>query len=329
MKIRGRNLLCAGLSAACLIVAEAAPADARCLTSRRPIEGRLGLMRLPLGNGHAVRGYQINLDNPSCADAVDADGAPIRLDEVLSVQIIPSNETGARKLESLLGQTIVVAGYLDAGTVPGHTRDAVLANSWLVAVPAMNDGNRVVSDDGRPDLSQAEDEPAVVLPTPSSLQNPAERPHTDIAIAGPDGAATPYAPPPGDAGQAGIEAKLVKFVTSYYLTAENIGPGVLRGIYAAKVDYFGKTDSIDDVVKDKLTYYSRWPVRSFTLQPGTLAIRPMRDLGPVYELTFNYDFKVSSADKTNSGTGYARLQVDLAEGHGKIIKESGKVTSHD
>ncbi|MFZ1917977.1 MAG: hypothetical protein WAU58_10420, partial [Terriglobales bacterium] len=62
---------------------------------------------------------------------------------------------------------------------------------------------------------------------------------------------------------------------------------------------------------------------------GSLAIRRVPGEGQIYELTFNFDFKVDSADKSNTGKGYARLQVDLAEGHGKIIKESGKVIEHD
>lgn len=333
---QGASLLALSLLSAGVLAGSGLSADAHCLGSNRPIEGRLGLMRLPIGNGHAVHGYQVNLPAPSCAEATGADGIPIRLDGVMTVQVVPSNETGERELAHLLGETVVVAGSLNASSVPGHINDAVLADSWLLAVPGRHIGGQVAVDDGRPDPgepAQTQAEPAhksaeADLPLPPLPASPQPAPvpqttHTEIAIARSDGSAAPYTPPPAQ-GQSDIEAGITKFFTNYYLTGQNIDPEVLRGIYATKVDYFGKTASLDDVIKEKLAYYSRWPVRSFVLQPGSLAIHHLADRGQVYEVTFNYDFKVASADKTNSGTGSARLQIDLAEGHAKIVQENGK-----
>jgi hypothetical protein len=298
-----------GTALASILLATAA--DARCLASKRPIQGQLAVMRLGSQSGGSLKGYQIELAHPACADATSLEGAPVRLDGVRTVQILTSDGAGERKLDSLIGEKIIVAGYLDAPDPERHTGDAVLSNAWLIAVPSTGEGvtsTAVAADDGQLD-DTADAAPA----------------HTDISTLNADGEASAYQPPQSP-NVSDIEARLARFVTQFYLSGENVSPDILRGIYASKVNYFGKPGTpLDRIVRDKLSYYSRWPSREFTLQPGTLAIRPLRNAGRVYELTFVYDFKVASATKRTGGTGYARLQVDLAEGKGKIVRETGKV----
>jgi len=301
----------AGLLLGLLAATTATGANARCLASKHPIQGQLAVMRVADQSGGGLKGYQIELAHPACADATSLDGAPIRLDGVRTVQILTSDAAGEQKLDSLIGENIIVAGYLDAPDPERHTGDAVLSNAWLIAVPST--GERVTvaavaADDGQPDTA--------VDAAPQ---------HTEIATLDGNGDISAYQPPKTPNGS-DIEARLARFVTQFYLSGETVSPDILRGIYAARVNYFGKPATpIETVVRDKLTYYARWPSRQFTLQPGTLAIRPLRNGGRVYELTFVYDFKVASAAKHTAGTGYARLQVDLAEGRGKIVRESGKV----
>lgn len=301
-----------------LCLAAAVPSvDARCLASKRPIQGQLAVMRLANEAGSGLKGYQIELLHPACADATSLEGAPVRLDGVRTVQILTSDAAGEHKLDSLIGEHIVVAGYLDAPDPERHTGDAVLANAWLIAVPSTGEGVTNVAvnaDDGQPDET-----------TDAVDMSVASHPHTDIATLDANGEASAYHQPKNP-NTSDIEARLARFVTQFYLSGDNVSPDVLRGIYAAKVNYFGKRDTpLDKIVRDKLKYYARWPSREFTLQPGTLAIRPLRNTGRIYELTFVYDFKVASGAKRTGGTGYARLQVDLAEGHGKIVRETGKV----
>jgi hypothetical protein len=292
----------------------AGAADARCLASKRPIQGQLAVMRLANHTGQGLKGYQIELAHPACAEATGLEGAPVRLDGVRTVQILTSDDAGERKLDSLIGEKIVVAGYVDVPDPERHTGDAVLSNAWLIAVPSTGEGvtqAALTADDGQADDA---DESETTGPK-----------HTEIATLNANGEVSAYQPPQNP-NVSDIEARLARFVTQFYLSGENVSPDVLRGIYAAKVNYFGKTGTpLAKIVRDKLNYYARWPSREFTLQPGTLAIRPMRGPGRVYELTFVYDFKVASATKRTGGTGYARLQVDLTEGRGKIVRETGKV----
>ena len=292
----------------------ASSADARCLSSKRPIQGQLAVMRLASQAGAGLKGYQIELAHPACADATSLEGAPIRLDGVRTVQILTSDAAGERKLDSLIGEHIVVAGYLDAADPERHTGDAVLSNAWLIAVPSTGEGitpAAVTVDDGQPEETATDTEES--------------RPHTDIATLDANGEASAYHQPKSP-NVSDIEARLARFVTQFYLSGENVSPDILRGIYAAKVNYFGKPGTtLDAIIRDKLKYYARWPSRTYVLQPGTLAIRPLRNGGRVYELTFVYDFQVASGAKRTGGTGYSRLQVDLAEGRGKIVRETGKV----
>lgn len=287
----------------------AAPAEARCLANRRPIEGQLSVMRQLGDAGQSLKGYQIQLPHAACANAADLDGAPVQLQGVRTVQIMTSDAAGEQKLDSLIGEHIVVAGYIDVPDRERHTGDAVLSNAWLVSVPSTG-GPAVAPDDGQPD------EADTAATTGAA--------HTEIAVVAPDGTETAYAPPT-NADRNDIETRLGRFVTEFYLSGDNVSPDVLRGIYARKVSYYGKVVGLEQVVKSKLTYFGRWPAREFTLQPGTLAIRPMRTDGRVYELTFVYDFQVSSATRKSGGTGYSRLRIDLADGRGKIVRESGKV----
>ena len=319
--MRRLHVVVAGMSAAGILATTAA--DARCLASRRPIEGQLSVMRVMNDAGKPLKGYQIALANPSCADAKDLDGAPVRLNGVRTVQILPSSAAGEQKLDSLIGERIVIAGYLDAADPQRHTGDAVLANAWLVDVSSLapgagNGGSPAIrADDGLADGT----EQAVAAPPPAKVTG-----HTDIAIAAPDGSETPYvAPPPPDAERTALETRLSAFVTNFYLSGKNASPELLRALYAPRVAYFGHSVGVDHVVSDKLGYYGRWPVRAYELQPGSLDIRPLRGDGAVYEITFVYHFDVTSAKDHRAGLGYARLQVDLTDGHGKIIKESGKV----
>lgn len=300
----------------CLLAAltVASSADARCLSSKRPIQGQLAVMRLASQAGAGLKGYQIELAHPACADATSLEGAPIRLDGVRTVQILTSDAAGERKLDSLIGEHIVVAGYLDAADPERHTGDAVLSNAWLIAVPSTGEGitpAAVTVDDGQPEETATDTEES--------------RPHTEIATLDANGEASAYLQPKSP-NVSDIEARLARFVTQFYLSGDTVSPDILRGIYAAKVNYFGKPGTtLDAIIRDKLKYYARWPSRTYVLQPGTLAIRPLRNGGRVYELTFVYDFQVASGAKRTGGTGYSRLQVDLAEGRGKIVRETGKV----
>mgnify|MGYP000844860271 CR=1 FL=1 len=290
------------------LVGLAVPADARCLTDHRPIEGNLTVFRTQTETGRDLKGYQLELPQPTCADVTDLDGAPTRIEAIRTVQILTRNAAEEQKLDSMVGQHITVAGYLDAADPEQHTGDAVLSNAELVLVEGQADGTANAVDDS------SADDGGTAIATLDAGGN--EMPWQATRAQDPD--------------RAQLESRLVRFVTDFYLSGDNVGPDVLRAIYAPRVNYFGKRNTgLDAIVKDKLGYYSRWPVREFALKPHTLEVRPISIDGQVYELTFVYDFNVASASKRSAGTGYARLQIDLSDGHGKIVRESGKVIARN
>ena len=299
--------LLVGLGVAAIVAGTAATADARCLGSRRPIAGQLALSPPQPANaaqaksGVALKAFQIELAAPSCADAAGLDGAPVRLEDVRTVQIVVASAAGQRRLEYLTGQQIVVAGYLDAPDPQRQTGDAVLANAWLIAVPSTDGAAAAVADSGLPDPA---DGASPVVPAPTQ--------------------------PPADPRRADLEAKFARFVSEFYLNGKDVGPELLHAIYAPTLDYYGKPGtSIDYLINSKQGFYSRWPSRVFTLQPGSLLIRTLPGTPDLYELTFAYDFHWSAPGRTRAGVGYVRLQLDMAQGHGKIISEGGKLVDRN
>ena len=129
-----------------------------------------------------------------------------------------------------------------------------------------------------------------------------------------------------DPDRVDLEARLVRFVEGFYLSGENVEPDVIRTIYAPRVNYFGKRNTpVARIVKDKQAYYARWPSRQFALMPGTLEVRRIGFDGQIYDLSFVYDFDVAAVGRKRSGRGYARVQIDMSDGRGKIVRESGKV----
>ena len=332
---------CIGLAiaAAVMSVALTAPAVAGCLGSRLPITGTLAASPASRAAAGAMHNFQILLAAPVCADISGLNGEPVRIGAVQTVEIAVSSAAGAKRLEALLGRQITVAGYLDAPDPQRHSGDVVLANAWLVSaqVPAANAdaaantepvpgdaGQMAASPDAtaNPDSAMPSDATADAAqpPQPAEMQPEPETAKADAA------APAEAQNPPPDTKRADTEAKLRRFVTEFYLSGKDVTPELLAGIYAPEVDYYGKPGtSIDYLVNSKVTFFNRWPTRVFTLRPGTLEIRTLPASPDIYELTFAYDFKWTAPGRTRSGIGYVRLKIDLAEGHGKIVSEGGKL----
>jgi hypothetical protein len=291
-----------------------------CLSDSSPIEGELQQVKTRSAGGRALSGYVLQLGGSACADVTDLDGAPAQLTRVRMVQIIATDRTGQQALERLLGSRIRVVGHLDAPDPERHTGNAVLSNAQLVAVIS-----RVTKPSGPSFAEQAPEPNAPSDYAPASADvgvgTALQPPLTNDATATVD----PIAPP-SDPDRLDLESRLAEFVEDFYLSGEALEPDVIRSIYAPRVNYFGKRNMpVEKIARDKLAYYQRWPARSFTLKPNTLEVRQIGYDGALYDLSFVYDFNVSAVGRARSGRGYGRLQIDLSDGQGKIIRESGKV----
>jgi hypothetical protein len=320
------------LAAAVLVaalVSSAAPvaAEVPCLTDKYPLEGQLQEIAARTASGKSLIGYGLQLGGLACAEVTDRDGAPTQLQRVRTIQLIASDRTAARALERLLGAKIRVIGHLDAPDPERHAGHAVLSNAQLVLVLSRLPRARMMAGLGSLfGLGASDDEEA-----------PAEdlEPVVEYAAASADGESAidrlPAASGPVlDLDRSEIEARLAHFVEHFYLSGEALDPTVIQTIYAPRVTYFGEGDTAVDVIaKDKVAYYERWPARTYTLVPNSLEVRQVGYDGTLYDLSFIYDFRVAAVGRERSGRGYGRLLVDLAEGEGKIVRESGKVISRE
>jgi hypothetical protein len=319
--------LAAGVLLAALVCcATPAAAEVPCLTDKYPLEGQLQEIAALTASGKPLIGYGLQLGGLACAEVTDRDGAPTQLQRVRTIQLIASDRTAARALERLLGAKIRVIGHLDAPDPERHAGHAVLSNAQLVLVLSRLPRARMMAGLGSLfGLGSSADEEA-----------PAEdaEPVVEYAAASAEVGAIDRLPaasgPALDLDRSEIEARLAHFVENFYLSGEALDPTVIQTIYAPRVTYFGKDDTAVDVIaKDKEAYYERWPARTFTLLPNSLAIRQVGFDGALYDLSFIYDFRVAAVGRERSGRGYGRLLVDLTEGQGKIVRESGKVISRE
>jgi hypothetical protein len=93
--------------------------------------------------------------------------------------------------------------------------------------------------------------------------------------------------------------------------------------YADTVDYFKKRRHKAEILQDKNSYFSRWPVRRFVVDESSLKAKCENGLCAVYGL---YDYTVSSPDrnKQSSGTSNFTYVLDLQDNY-RIVHEDSEV----
>ena len=93
--------------------------------------------------------------------------------------------------------------------------------------------------------------------------------------------------------------------------------------YADTVDYFKKRRPKAEILQDKNSYFSRWPVRRFVVDESSLRAKCENGLCAVYGL---YDYTVSSPDrnKQSSGTSNFTYVLDLQDNY-RIVHEDSEV----
>lgn len=124
------------------------------------------------------------------------------------------------------------------------------------------------------------------------------------------------------------QAQIERFVTNYYLSSEPFSKEQIEVLYAPRIHYFGKSDvAREEIIRDKLRYYARWPGRRYVLDPATLQIAEDPANPRILDIRFEYEFDVSGPSRTSSGRGIALLTLDLSVEGGRITRESGSVIS--
>ena len=159
------------------------------------------------------------------------------------------------------------------------------------------------------------------------------RSSADLALAAPRRDLVP-APRPEPAPSAGpqvgagdLRQPVIRFLTDQYLAAGPPDRARIAALYGDRVDYFGKAQVANrDVVTDKLNYFRQWPTRVYTPILETVEVRPSAKRSDVFEVSFQYRFRVSGARGERAGKGVAQLM--LVAGGGRsfvVVSENGSV----
>ena len=124
------------------------------------------------------------------------------------------------------------------------------------------------------------------------------------------------------------QAQIERFVTNYYLSSDPFSKEQIEVLYAPRIHYFGKSDvAREEVIRDKLRFYARWPSRRYVLDPATLQIAEDPANPRILDIRFEYEFDVLGPSRTSGGRGVAVLTLDLSVEGGRITRESGSVIS--
>lgn len=119
--------------------------------------------------------------------------------------------------------------------------------------------------------------------------------------------------------------ELKDFVTLDYLGTGTDNHITSPTLFADRIDYYGKRGvSRDSMMRQRLAYYDKWPVRSYLMLPDTFRVSE-RDADTV-DVSFNYRFEVASDDRQSGGIGRTDLTIRLDDDGGfTILREGGKV----
>lgn len=135
------------------------------------------------------------------------------------------------------------------------------------------------------------------------------------------------AAPPADQ-PADFCSRIETFVSRDYLGGDLGDADHVRGIYAARVDYWNKGQvPVGTVIADKLAYVKKWPMLRFQLDPASLTCTAIPGLAGSYRVNFAYDYRAANRAKTVEGQGKSELIVDLSGPEPRITREAGEVVS--
>lgn len=112
-------------------------------------------------------------------------------------------------------------------------------------------------------------------------------------------------------------------VERFYLSGMALNNPRVLSVYAPKVNYFGSLTPATEVARQKAAYYARWPIRSYALIPGSLAVKWTSTNRA--EVVFSYRYRVASSKAHRAGRGRAILEVDFSQRPARIAKEDGKL----
>jgi hypothetical protein len=146
----------------------------------------------------------------------------------------------------------------------------------------------------------------------------------------------PQAPArPAAPGYSPLTTEAANFMNAYWANVGGSSDQVLPylgSIYAPVVDYYGKPVTRESILKDKLSFIRRWPIRQTWLPPGEASPRiSCNDATAECEITGVRDFDAVNAERGARSVGAVRYSytVRFADGSPQIVAEDSKVVPHE
>ena len=104
----------------------------------------------------------------------------------------------------------------------------------------------------------------------------------------------------------------------------------LNSVYAPRVDYYGKPATRESILKEKLDFIRRWPMRQTWLPPGGASPRISCDNATAEcDISGVRDFDTVSPERGARSIGLVRYtyRVRFADGSPQIVAEDSNVVS--
>jgi hypothetical protein len=153
-------------------------------------------------------------------------------------------------------------------------------------------------------------QPAPTTVTPAPLPVPLQSQAGAPAVVPPLGDVTYLSKHPGLKNET-VEEQAASLLAHLFSSWNS---GYMQGIssmYADNVFYYGKETSKADVVLDKKRFMDRWPVRSYTVRPGTTSIRCNGRDTQLDECVASGTVDWVAANQTRRATGVANFSYTL------------------
>jgi len=123
----------------------------------------------------------------------------------------------------------------------------------------------------------------------------------------------------------GKEAR--NFVNNYLMASSNNNLNEVLNCYAPVVNYFDKGVVTEKIIKkDKLDYFTRWPIRQYTIV-GEILVNDVTNELKVVE--FRINFVLQDSKNTIKGIADNKWQIKKINNQFKIVNEKQQVISRD
>lgn len=191
------------------------------------------------------------------------------------------------------------------GAVSSVNGSLLLGQSFLSRVTSwsIDNGHRVLtlgSVKAGGDAVPAEVNAAPAFPSPPTIQ-PAE-----------------FQPLPSSEENPGT-----RWAASYFATGSQNDPDQIAGLYAPSVIYYGKRQSVANIMADKLRYLKRWPVRTYQMEPNSVSSDCDNDGNCAVTGIVNWTAASPAQGRYAAGTA----KFDLEFAGGRVTFESSRVIS--